>query len=157
MDAPDTLSFAGQTKDPYIHWLGKGMQGHEEWTFRFYSKKSKDRPNRISAYLFNPSAPAGVKDLGAGAYFQDKLKVGEWMHIVACYDPGDKNTPGAGVSIYRNGIFQNGPKTTSGALYSNKLFKIVAAHTRTPLRFGSQDLQSFLIGGLQDVAIIRAC
>jgi hypothetical protein len=150
---PDALTFAGQTKDPYVHWLGKGKQGQEEWALRFYSKKSKDRPNRISGYLFNPSTPAGVKNLGAGAYFQDKLKVGAWVHVVACYDPGDKKTRGAGVSIYRNGVFQNGPKTTSGALYGNKLFNIVPAHTRTPLRLGAQDLQSFLVGGLQDVAV----
>jgi hypothetical protein len=150
---PDVLAFPGQTKDPYIHWLGKGAQGKEEWTFRFYSNKSKDRPNRISAYIFNPVAPSGVKNEGAGAYFQDKLKVGEWIHIVACYDPGNKNTPGAGVSIYKNGVFQNGPKKTPGALYNNKKFNVSPAHTSTPLRFGTQDLGSFLIGGLQDVAI----
>ena len=75
------------------------------------------------------------------------------MHIVACYDPGDKNTPGAGVSIYKNGVFVSGPKTTPGALYSNKLFNVMSAHTATSLRLGSQDLHSYLIGGLQDVAI----
>src|SRR6185437_2234904 len=100
---------------------------------------------------FSPSARAGTKNLGTGAYSQHKLKVGSWMHIVACYDPGNMNKSGAGVSIYINGVFQNGPKTTPGARYST--FGIVPAHTRTPLRFGTQDLKSFLTGGLQDVAI----
>ena len=63
---PDALSFPGQTSDPYIYWLGKGTQGKEEWAFRFYSNKSKDRPNRISAYLFNPAASPGKKNEGAG-------------------------------------------------------------------------------------------
>src|SRR5262245_8400734 len=32
---PDKLVFPGQTKDPYVHWLGKGVKGHFEWGFRF--------------------------------------------------------------------------------------------------------------------------
>src|SRR5436190_1924896 len=62
---PDALEFDGVSADPYVMWLGKGEKDKEEWALRFYSKKSK-RPNRISAYLFNPSG-----GLGAGAYFED--------------------------------------------------------------------------------------
>lgn len=51
---PDRLEFQGETDDPYIFWLGKGEPKQHEWAFRFYSKTSKDRPNRISAYIFNP-------------------------------------------------------------------------------------------------------
>jgi hypothetical protein len=76
---PDLLDFDGE----YIHWLGKGEPDRHEWALRFYSSKSKDRPNRISAYIFNPEG-----GLGAGAFFQDKLTPGEWIHVVASFDPG---------------------------------------------------------------------
>src|SRR5262249_54312267 len=101
---PDVLEFDGETASPYVHWLGKGEPGQHEWALRFYSRTAKDRPNRISAYLFNPDG-----GLGAGAYFQDKLTAGEWIHVVACFDPGDALTRNAGVHIYKNGVHRQGP------------------------------------------------
>jgi hypothetical protein len=65
---PDVLDFRGEKADPkdaYIHWLGKGETGRYEWGFRFYSSHSA-RPNRISAYVWNPDGR-----LGAGAYVAD--------------------------------------------------------------------------------------
>src|SRR5262249_13720554 len=64
---PDLLDFRGESADHYVHWLGKGGPQQQEWALRFYSRNST-RPNRISAYLFNPAGGAG-----AGAYFQDVL------------------------------------------------------------------------------------
>jgi len=142
---PDVLVFPGETNDPYIHWLGKGEKGQYEWGFRFYSQQST-RPNRISAYLWNPAG-----GLGAGAYFQDHLKPGEWMHVVACYDPGDQTDPQAGVSIYKNGVLRGSPATQPGARYQE--YRIVPAHGTAPLRLGTRDLKSYLIGGLDEVAI----
>src|SRR5262245_34530234 len=37
---PDVLSFAGETNDPYVFWLGKGEAKRHEWGLRFYSAKS---------------------------------------------------------------------------------------------------------------------
>ncbi len=142
---PDILAFEGETKDPHIHWLGKGNTEQYEWAFRFYSKEST-RPNRISAYIWNPTG-----GLGAGAYFQDTLKPGEWIHVVACYDPGDESNPKAGVSIYKNGVLRGGPATQPGALY--RAYNVVPVHGSAPLRLGTRDLKSFLIGGLDEVAI----
>jgi hypothetical protein len=144
---PDVLEFPGVTSDPYIHWLGKGEAKQMEWTLRFYSASSKDRPNRISAYIFNLEG-----GLGAGAYFQDKLTPGEWIHVVACYDPGDADTKGAGVQIYKNGVRRQGPPSP-GTLYNNPKWKIKPAPGTAPLRLGTQDLKSFLSGGLDEVAI----
>jgi hypothetical protein len=144
---PDVLVFPGQTKDPYVHWLGKGTAGQFEWGLRFYSKKSS-RPNRISAYVWNPKGKEG-----AGAFFQDKIKVGEWIHVVATFDPGDKNTKGAGVSIYKNGKFRQGPKTDKATLYSDKKFHVVPKAGKAPVRLGTRDLGSFLVGDLDEVAI----
>jgi len=142
---PDALVFEGETKDPHIHWLGKGVTGQYEWALRFYSREST-RPNRISAYIWNPSG-----GLGAGAYFQDTLKPGKWIHVVACYDPGDQSDLKAGVSIYKDGALRGGPATQPGALY--RAYNIAPAHGAAPLRFGTRDLKSFLNGGLDEIAI----
>jgi hypothetical protein len=144
---PDVLEFEGETDDPYIYWLGKGEASRHEWALRFYSRNSK-RPNRISAYIFNPEG-----GLGAGAYFEDTLKVGEWIHVVACFDPGDADTNDKrGVHIYKNGRQRLGPPSP-GTLYSNPQWHIKPVHGASPLRLGTRDLQSFLTGGLDEVAI----
>jgi hypothetical protein len=155
---PDTLVFPGQpsARDVYIHWLGKCTSGSGqcEWGLRFYSKDSQDRPNRISAYLWNPQAGEG-----AGAYFQDDLTevVGKWMHIVAVYEPGDKDTAGAGVRIYRDGVKRRGPPKR-GTLYSD--YGIVPVRGNLPVRLGTRDAATsggaavgYLTGGLDEVAI----
>jgi hypothetical protein len=144
---PDVLEFEGETADPYIFWLGKGEPKQKEWAFRFYSAKSKDRPNRISAYILNPEG-----GLGAGAYFQDKLTAGEWIHVVACFDPGDSDTKGAGVHIYKNGVHRLGPPSP-GALYNNPKWQIKPMHGTAPLRLGTRDAKSFLVGDLDEAAI----
>jgi len=152
---PDALVFPGQTSDIYIHWLGKCVSGSGqcEWGFRFYSQDSPSRPNRISAYIWNQDGAEG-----AGAYFQDALTPGQWMHIVAVYEPGDKDTvPPAGVHIYRDGVHRQGPPSP-GTLYST--YGIVPAHGTLPVRLGTRDAAqsgsgavSYLTGGLDEVAI----
>jgi hypothetical protein len=144
---PDALEFDGETDDPHVHWLGKGEAGRQEWALRFYSRKSKDRANRISAYLFSPRG-----GLGAGAYFQDKLATGEWVHVVACFDPGDADTEGAGVRIYKDGVLRLGPPRP-GALYANPRWQVKPAAGAAPVRLGTRDRKSFLTGALDEVAI----
>ena len=87
---PEQLNFTCQANAEYIHWLGKGEAGSVEWGFRFYRKNSS-RPNRISAYVWNPDGK-----LGAGAYFQEPVVPGQWIEVVAVYQPPGNN---AGVSI----------------------------------------------------------
>jgi hypothetical protein len=145
---PDILEFPGETSESLIHWLGKGEEEQQEWAFRFYSHNSA-RPNRISAYIFNPSG-----GLGSGAYFEDALAVGKWMHIVAAFDPVSKANPKAGVSIYRDGVLRKGPGMpgSPGTLYTE--FQVVPAHGTAPLRLGARDTRHhFLTGGLDEVAI----
>jgi Concanavalin A-like lectin/glucanases superfamily len=145
---PDSLIFAGQTQDPYVHWLGKGEPGDYEWGFRFYSRNSS-RPNRVSAYIWNAAPSAGGRNEGAGAYFEDVLLAGAWVHVVACYDPSDARN--AGVAIYKNGMRRHGPESSRGARYSS--YDIQPRPGPAPLRLGSRDQQSFLTGGLADVAL----
>jgi hypothetical protein len=152
---PDVLTFAGETSERYIHWLGKCVSGSGqcEWGFRFYSQDSPSRPNRISAYIWNPDGGEG-----AGAYFQDQLVAGAWIHVVAVYEPGDLNTdPPAGVHMYKNGVHRLGPPSP-GTLYRG--YRITPANGTLPLRLGTRDAAtmgspsvSYLTGGLAEVAI----
>jgi hypothetical protein len=144
---PDVLEFEGETDDAYIHWLGKGEPKRHEWALRFYSRKSK-RPNRISAYIFNPEG-----GLGAGAYFEDTLTAGIWIQVVACFDPGDADTKGMpGVHIYMNGSRRLGPPS-AGTRYRSPQWHIKPVPGGAPLRLGTRDMQSFLTGALDEVAI----
>jgi hypothetical protein len=83
---------------------------------------------------------------------QDKLVKGRWLHIVACYQRGDRTNPTAGVQIYKDGQFRLGPPST-GTLCSNPKFQVMPAHGPAPLRLGTRDLRSFLHGGLDEIAI----
>lgn len=101
------LAFDGEGKrpqGPYVHWLGKGDKGQQEWALRFYSSKSEKRPSWVSAYIFSP---AGQK--GAGAHFTGPVRARQWLHVVACYDPGDMSKADAGVRLYNNGVLRQGP------------------------------------------------
>lgn len=150
---PDVLTFGGETHERYIHWLGKCGPGQCEWGLRFYSQDSPSRPNRISAYIWNPAGGEG-----AGAFFQDVLTPGEWIHVVAVYEPGDQNTdPPAGVHIYRDGVHRCGPPSP-GTLYRG--FGISPAHGTMPLHLGTREAAvsggaavSYLTGALDEIAI----
>jgi hypothetical protein len=142
---PDVLEFTGEGEEGYVHWLGKGEAGKMEWAFRFYPKTSS-RPNRVSAYIFN-SGPG----IGSGAYVEDDIKAGKWMHIVAVFDPGDATNPKAGVSIYKDGKLAGSPAASPGALY--KAYDIMPVAGSAPLRLGTRDKKSFFTGALDEVAI----
>jgi hypothetical protein len=142
---PDVLDFHGEQadgRDNFIHWLGKGEKGRYEWAFRFYSRRA-ERPNRISAYVWNPDGK-----LGAGAYVEDRLTPGAWVYLVATFD--DPRKPNAGVRLYKNGAPSPHNKSP-GTLY--KSYNITPRHGPAPVRLGTRDLRSFLTGGLDEVAI----
>ncbi|MBV9122109.1 MAG: LamG domain-containing protein [Planctomycetes bacterium] len=153
---PHNLAFRGEDpNDPdrnYIYWLGKGegvgATGQQEWALRFYSKNSS-RPNWVSAYIFNPDG-----HLGAGAHFEGPVRPLEWIHVVACYQPGDAGSPEKrGVLLYTNGIFRQGPPA-SGTLYNHpKHWEIYPKSGHAPVRLGTRDKTTYLTGGLDEVAI----
>lgn len=148
---PDSLIFPVDPDTPYIHWLSKGEPtAQEEYAFRFYTGEIADRPNRLSAYVFNP---IGAK--GAGAYIQDALTVGTWIFIAAIYDPGDVMDSSAGVTIYRDGIFRQGPATSKGTKYSNPDYSITPTNGTAVLRIGASHLAqawTYFTGGIDEVA-----
>ncbi|QVL34004.1 LamG domain-containing protein [Telmatocola sphagniphila] len=142
---PTRLEFPGETDDPYVYWIGKGQPSQYEWALRFYSRNSS-RPNRISAYVFNKE---GKK--GAGAEFEDPVKLNEWIHVVACFDPGSKANPKAGVSIYKNGELRGSPASQRGARYAS--FDITPRAGSAPIRLGTRNFTSFFLGELDELAI----
>jgi hypothetical protein len=146
---PDVLEFNCIKNKEYIHWLGKGESGNFEWAFRFYRRKS-DRSNRLSAYHWNPSG-----GLGAGAYSQEELAADDWLHLVACFPPGNASVNNAGVSLYKNGVLAEGPPAP-GTLYSHPdgRWRIFPTAGDSRLRLGTRDnKRRCLVGGLAEVAI----
>ncbi|MBV8632308.1 MAG: LamG domain-containing protein [Silvibacterium sp.] len=144
---PDTLSFPiaesdGSGENAYVHWLGKGEDDQQEWTFRMYNNNPAEaRPSRISFYVFNPKAAAGGKvNLGVGAYFQGPVTVGQWIHVVGVADGTQQATV-----IYKNGAFQDQQPWSKE--------NIVPVHGTAPVRIATRDLKSFFFGAIRDVRI----
>jgi hypothetical protein len=122
--------------EQFVHWLGKGEAGQQEWTFRMYSRSTPPGPrdNRISFYVFNLTGGRGC-----GSYFPDPVDVGQWLHIVGVVDAGSHTT-----AIYKNGQLRN-----SNAYGGT----ITPRHGNAPLRLGTKDLASLLRGALSQVRI----
>lgn len=143
---PDTLTFPQAEGTGYVHWMGKGEAGRQEWVFRMYNlqnTETPERPNRISFYVFNPGPGKGV-----GSYFQEEVTAGEWIHVVGAAD--DQRT-----YIYRDGVFKRcdryrGP--ADGDCQSHDLV-IQPQHGTAPLRIGTRDFHSFFQGSIRDVRI----
>lgn len=136
---PDTLNFP-EAQDGYVHFAGKGEPSEHEYVFRMYSRAT-DRPNRISAYAFNPDG-----GLGSGSYFQDSVTVGEWIHVAAVITTkSSTNYPDGYVKIYKNGQLRD---TDSLRDYS-----IEPVAGSAPLRIGTRDLNSFFQGAIAKFAI----
>jgi hypothetical protein len=60
--------------------------------------------------------------------------------------------PPKGVHIHLNGVEQE-VGAQIGTLYCNPCFAVQPAHGTAPLRLGTRDLASFLVGALDEVAI----
>ena len=82
---PDVLQFPNDSSG-YVDWMGKCQDYGPscEWEARMYTTTSSaDRCNRISAYVFNPSA-----GLGSAADWQPTcglIQAGTWYHVVGEY------------------------------------------------------------------------
>jgi hypothetical protein len=132
---PDVLTFPISESTGYVHWLGKGETGQQEWTFRMYNETTTDvppRPNRVSSYVFNLDGHKGV-----GSYFQEPVAAGEWIHVVGMAD-------GEETSIHKNGIFQQSQSYTG---------IITPVHGSAPVRIASRDFNSFFLGAIQGVRV----
>lgn len=130
---PDTLSFSSVEGSGYVHWMGKGEAGREEWKCRMYSQdNSEGRQNRISFYVFHPEPGKGI-----GAYVEEPVVPGQWIHIVGTAD-------GTYVRLYKDGAPQR-PQQYGG--------RITPVHGAAPLRLGTCDFASYFQGALAEVRI----
>jgi hypothetical protein len=133
---PDVLDFANQEGEDFVYWIGKGAPGSFEYAGRMYSLHDRavpPRPNRIAAYAFNPAG-----GLGAGAFFQDPLAAGRWIHVAMIFDP-------LFVRIYRDGVLRG-----TGDLAT---YHIVPAAGGSPLSIATRDRNSFFQGAIAKVAL----
>lgn len=148
VDQP-TFSGEGTNGEHYLHWLGKGERGNEEWAFRLSSQDDFKYPGWVQFYVFNLSG-----GLGAGAAYAanslGQLQRGRWYQFVGVADPGDLRDLSAGTSIYKDGQLVEGPPTQT-VLYN--FYKLTPGNGGAPLRFATRDKNSFLTGALDEIAI----
>jgi hypothetical protein len=142
---PAVLEFPKTEATGYVHALGKGVVGQQEYVFRMYSLTTSDmptRPNRLSAYAFNLTGGSG-----SGSYFQDPVDLNQWVHVVATFNTVDTSAtfPTGFVRLYKNGVLRD---TTSLGQFS-----VVPQNGSAPLRIGTRDFVSFFAGALGKVAI----
>jgi hypothetical protein len=79
---PDSPEMPARERTGYVHWLGEGVPGQDEWTFRMYQLgNSEDRDNGISRYALNLDARAGGTPVRIGSHFQDELTPGQWLLV----------------------------------------------------------------------------
>lgn len=139
---PDALQFADEEGSGYVYTMGKGTSGAHEWYTRMYSKdNAESRPNRISGYVFNPAG-----GLGSGSYFQDPVRVGEWIHVALVINAKATSAqyPMGYAKIYKNGALRDTD--------SLKDYNVVPKSGTAPLRIGTGYLNSFFHGAIGNVA-----
>jgi len=120
-----------------------------EWGLRVYSAdntESPNRQNRICLYVWNPGGGEG-----AGAYFQDTVTPGQWIHVVA-------EATATGVRIYKNGVLRMtddplSPLYSVGATFADPAHPVTPVAGSAPLRIGTRNNMSYFQGAIAGVAI----
>jgi hypothetical protein len=140
---PDVLVFPDQESTGYVHWMGKGLPGQHEYTFRMYGLgNTEGRDNRTSFYVFNL---AGGES--AGSYVQEPVTAGDWSHYVATVSIADDE-----IRWYQDGVLKD-VDSFLGAPY----FATPQDGT-APLRIGTRAASpstsaSYFLGAIDDVLI----
>lgn len=135
---PTTTTYENSLSSGYIHFLGKGEPGKHEWVFRMYSDdNTAKRDNRISYYLYNNSG-----GLGAGSYFQEPVRVGEWIHVTMVFKE-DK------VHLYKNG------KLMDIDDIKDSKYNINPQNSNAPVRIGTREMKSFFEGDIYQLAFFN--
>ena len=159
---PDVLQFPNDDgSSGYVAWMGKcGEYAPScEWEARLYNtntNESPNRPNRFSAYVFNPGA-----GLGSGADWQPEpglIRAGEWYHVVGEYttlvQPADcRNTaqfPGS-IEIWVNAVrWDHGSHGQTGCMSQ---YSVVPVANGSAIAIGSMAGDSWFSGAIGKVAM----
>jgi hypothetical protein len=156
---PDVLQFPNVSSDGYVDWMGKCADYGPtcEWEARMYDTTNpQSRCNRLSAYVFNPSA-----GLGSGADWQPTcglLQAGEWLHVVGEYTTatqpsGCTNTamyPGS-INIWVDGIPWSQTSHNPTGCFSQ--YNVVPKANDSPINVGSMAMDTWFQGAVGKVAI----
>ncbi len=155
---PDVLQYPHSTGG-YIDWMGKCASYSPtcEWEARMYNtSNSQDRYNRLSAYVFNPSA-----GLGSAADWQPTeglLQAGEWYYVVGEYTtlsqpsdcPSTSAYPGS-INIWVNGVkWSQSNHNPTGCMSQ---YSVVPVAKNTPVNIGTMAHDSWFQGAIGKVAI----
>jgi len=157
---PSTLQFT-KASDPegygYVDWMGKCQEYSPscEWESRMYSSvNSEERCNRLSAYVFNPSA-----GYGSGADFQPECNLyeaGQWLYVVGEYQT--QSTPSAcssadpgTINIWVNGVEWDAAEHYATGCMSQYAIKPKAGNS--PLDIGTMAMDTWFPGAVGKVAI----
>ena len=157
--SPDTLDFDYSIRDGYVDYLGKCETYAPtcEWEGRMYTRTSA-RPNRLSAYVFNP-----IAGLGSGGFWQpvDGLfQTNEWFHVVAEYNLESQPVTCQNVSMYPGSIdiWVNGVKwdqAAHGQTGCMSQYMVIPQANTSALNIGTMAYDSWFEGGIAKVAIYK--
>lgn len=159
---PDVLQFPNQNRNGgFVDYMGKCATYSPtcEWEARMYSlatTETPNRPNRLSAYVFNPQA-----NLGSGADWQPAagvIQAGAWLHVVGEYTTQTapatcQNTstyPGS-INIWVNGIEWD--QSVHGQTGCMSQFDVSPQANNSPLNIGTMAFDSYFAGAIGKVAI----
>jgi hypothetical protein len=159
---PDVLQFPNDDgSSGYVDWMGKCEEYGPtcEWEARMYNtntSESPNRPNRLSAYVFNPGA-----GLGSGADWQPSAGVimaGAWYHVVGQYttldEPDDcqdtDSAPGS-IDIWVNGVKWD--HDSHGQTGCMSQYDVVPKANDSAVNIATMAKESFFKGAIGKVAI----
>jgi hypothetical protein len=154
---PDVLQFPNDSNG-YVDWMGKCADYSPtcEWEARMYSTtNSENRCNRISAYVFNPSA-----GLGSAADWQPTcglIQAGQWYHVVGEYTLGSAPSDCASTSSYPGSIeiWVNGVKwnhASHGQTGCMSQYSVVPKANTSPVNIGTMAGDAWFPGAIGKVA-----
>jgi hypothetical protein len=156
---PDTLQFPNDSADGYVDWMGKceSYSPTCEWEARMYSTSTAEgRPNRFSAYAFNPTA-----GLGSAADWQPVsplIVAGHWYHVVGEYTtltqpsscPSSSSYPGS-LNIWVNGVLWS--QSSHGTTGCMSQYSVKPVANGSPLVIGTMAMDTWFPGAIGKVAI----
>jgi hypothetical protein len=161
---PDVLQFPHDDgSSGYVDWMGKCDSYNApptcEWEARMYdlnTNENPNRPNRLSAYVFNPTA-----GLGSAADWQPAANVVaalHWLHVVGEYTtksqpadcPSAPQYPGS-INIWVNGVLWSQSNHDPTGCMSQ--YNVVPQANGSPVNVGTMALDSWFQGAIGKVAI----
>ena len=154
---PDVLQFPNASGDAYVDFMGKCADYSPtcEWEGRMYGTNTPEgRCNRISAYVFNPTA-----GLGSGADWQPVcglIQAGQWLHVVGIYTTqtqySDCATPPPGsIDIWVNGVEWNHHYHSPTGCMSQ--YGVTPQANGSPVNIGTMAYDTWFKGAIGKVAV----